>query len=72
MSATHDCPIEGCAATGLPMSILMCKAHWAEVPRDLQRAVYRAWRHGGVAEHAQAREDAIAHVEGREPEELFA
>jgi hypothetical protein len=82
MSATHKCPIDGCEVTDLPRSILMCALHWRKVPRDLQRAVNRAWRarnpttregsDGTVGDHLQACEDAIAAVEGREPRELFA
>jgi hypothetical protein len=38
--------------------------------------VHRAYRGrgvaGGLAQHLQAIEDAVASVEGREPEELFA
>lgn len=69
MSA-HDCPIDRCE-TKVPRSRLMCKRHWATAPADLARAVHRAYRNGGVAAHLQACEDAIAHVEGRQPE-LFS
>lgn len=76
MTRTHDCPVSGCETTNLPRTVLMCRRHWAQVPRGLQRLVYSAWRHrddpGGVARHLQACEDAIAAVEGREPRELFA
>ena len=40
---THDCPATGCTEQ-LPTSILMCKAHWARVPRPLQQQVIGAWR----------------------------
>ncbi len=55
----------------------MCAAHWRSVPGDLSKALYRAFARrkrgdaGARAEHAQAMEDCIAHVEGREPRELF-
>lgn len=74
---THDCVIEGCTAD-VPMHQLMCRGHWAQVPREIQRDVYAAWRdrragkHGARARHLQACEDAQAAVEGREPVELFA
>jgi hypothetical protein len=53
---------------------LMCHAHWREVPAELQREVYAAWRDrtndvpGGMRRHLIAMERAEAAVEGREPE----
>lgn len=79
--AKHRCPVnlpEPCEAQ-VPDTMLMCARHWRQVPRDLQRAVYRAWR-ARQAEldvgpafrgHLQACEDAIAAVEDRESRELF-
>jgi hypothetical protein len=73
----RDCPVGDCRAQ-IPNAMLMCKTHWKQVSRDLQRAVTRAWRERQAARssgkalraHMQACEDAIAHVEGREPEEI--
>lgn len=36
------CPAFGCKAA-IPSDYAMCGEHWAQVPRDLQAAVYRAW-----------------------------
>lgn len=72
---THDGPIKACTVTGLPHHIMMCPGHWRQVPRGLQRLVYAAWRGvgepGGRARHLQARENAIASVEDRDPVDLF-
>ena len=38
----RDCPV-GCGRTARP-GHLMCGPCWAEVPRELQRDVYRTWR----------------------------
>lgn len=76
MSDKHDCPVDGCAAQ-VPRSMLMCARHWRLVPDALQSAVYRQWRRrqrdddGAMADHLQACENAIAHVENRQPRELF-
>lgn len=75
----RDCPVDDCTVQ-IPNSMLMCKTHWGSLPQDLKTAVNRAWRARQAArssgramrDHMQACEDAIAHVEGREPEELFA
>lgn len=64
----HDCPIDGCDKS-VPSHILMCKKHWSQVPRDLQREVYRTYARGmGVAseEYAEARSAAVAEVELKE------
>ncbi len=37
---SHSCHIPPCR-TACPPSYLFCRQHWAMVPRDLQRAVYR-------------------------------
>ena len=62
----HRCPVQGCGVTGLPARLLMCSAHWHQVPAELQRAVLDAYDHRrGVGTlallHAQAA--AIAAIE---------
>lgn len=57
----HDCPGPACQAR-LPVQILACRRHWGQVPKDLQRAVYRAWRSGDAAAHAKARAAAAAQM----------
>lgn len=42
---THTCHAAGCSTTVEP-KLLMCLRHWRKVPRDLQRAVWRAYRAG--------------------------
>lgn len=77
MPEKSPCIVAGCP-NFKPHDHAMCRPCWRQVPRELQRAVYRAWRErgrdypGADARHLQALEDAAASVEGREPEELFA
>jgi hypothetical protein len=52
----HHCPIDGCNRRVLDHR-LMCGPHWRGVPADLQRRLYRAWKHGrgaGTDAHAAA------------------
>lgn len=59
---SHQCPREGCTED-VPTEKLACPADWARVPKPLQRAVYRAYRHGegvGSPEHIAAMDAAIA------------
>jgi hypothetical protein len=42
---THHCHAIACT-TAVPPRMLMCRRHWAQVPKDLQRAVWAAYRHG--------------------------
>jgi hypothetical protein len=42
---THHCHARGCRTPCEPER-LMCLAHWRMVPRDLQREVWRHYRHG--------------------------
>lgn len=61
----HECPVGECSLL-IPYEVLLCRRHWAKVPRDLQRKVYRAWRRGrgaGTPEHLEAMRQAIAAVE---------
>lgn len=61
----HECPVGACTVL-IPYAVLMCRRHWAKVPQDLKRRVYRAWRRGrgaGTAEHTDAITSAIAAVE---------
>lgn len=62
MSATHECPITACT-TRVPHEHLMCPPHWRKVPRDLQHAVYAAYRRDDLIAHADACTEAIAAVE---------
>jgi hypothetical protein len=61
----HDCPVGGCQHR-IPHFLLMCKAHWALVPAEIQRSVYRAWSRGagaGTQAHADAMVTAVLAVE---------
>lgn len=68
--ARHKCPANGCT-TMVPYHLLMCSAHWARVPAELQRVVYSTWnRCGGdftEPEYAKARQAAIDAVNSRAP-----
>ena len=63
----HECPIDGCTAM-VADRFLMCRSHWRRVPTALQSEVYDAWARrghdGGLQRYRQAREAAIAAVEG--------
>lgn len=52
------CPVPGCERR-CSSSYLMCRPHWAKVPKDLQNQVYRTWRNGDLAEYVEASEAAI-------------
>lgn len=41
----HHCHAEGCTKD-VPPKMLMCRRHWAKVPRQLQRLVWRHYRIG--------------------------
>lgn len=60
----HRCPIEGCTHQ-LPTHILMCKPHWAMVPKHVQQRVYKAWNGGAVQniqDYLTAKNEAINSV----------
>jgi len=40
---TTTCPVPGCDRTK-PSTHLMCKGHWAMVPKDLRDEVWSAWK----------------------------
>lgn len=61
---TEPCPVPGCLIRK-SRQYLMCRVHWARVPRDLQGAVYgayRAWRGDRISldELRDVQADAIA------------
>lgn len=41
----HECFVPSCHAE-IPVSFLMCFKHWKQVPKELQRAVWRHYRDG--------------------------
>jgi hypothetical protein len=57
----NDCAAEGCKEK-VARHLLMCRRHWAMVPRTLQRDVYRTWTNGGVGDYLKARQAAIDSV----------
>ncbi|MGH3184707.1 MAG: hypothetical protein ACRDOE_22755 [Streptosporangiaceae bacterium] len=59
-----DCPGPKCPGPA-GASMLMCPAHWRQVPKPLRRAVWRAWRRGagmGSQAHVAAMRAAIGAV----------
>ncbi len=80
----HDPPPRECAAIGCERTIetryIMCRDHWAKVPRALQTAIHEACRPGSggdlrasrrwVEAVADAVED-VARSEGRPPANRF-
>jgi hypothetical protein len=71
----HDCPVRGCARTGIPDDYLTCGPDWhrADDRPDLQRAVYREYAGGagllpsGLPSPplAEAQRAVIDHIEAR-------
>jgi hypothetical protein len=58
---THQCPGPLCEAHVDP-SMLMCPAHWYQVPKPIRAAVWRTWRRGagaGTPAHRAAMAAAI-------------
>jgi hypothetical protein len=60
----HKCPGPGCDKQ-VPADMLMCRAHWYQVPKALRNAVWAAWRRGegaGSPAHTAAITAAIEAV----------
>jgi hypothetical protein len=56
VAAAHQCPAGRCPQL-VPAGRLMCRGHWARVPRAARRAVRRSWAGGrgrGTAAHLAA------------------
>lgn len=53
--STHTCPGPDCEEQ-IERRKLACPPHWAQVPRELQQAVYAAYRRHGIGsgEHMNA------------------
>lgn len=68
---TKNCPVKGCKVQH-PVARLMCAAHWALVPRELQSEVWRYFRPGqlksGMASpmYMEAARNAIERAEREE------
>lgn len=56
-NTTHACPVGNCTLQ-VDNDVLMCPAHWRQVPGAIQRAVQAAWR-GGAGEGSLAHHSAI-------------
>ena len=56
-SNTHACPVGTCTGR-VSGDLLMCPAHWRQVPKAIQDAVRAAWR-GGAGEGSLAHHSAI-------------
>ncbi|MEM9149126.1 MAG: hypothetical protein AAGB19_01550 [Cyanobacteria bacterium P01_F01_bin.3] len=74
----HRCHAKGCSKV-VPEKMLMCRKHWAMVPKELQRAVWRHYRHGQEVDKNPSSEylaaalaaiNAVAVAEGRLPKTL--
>ncbi|MGH3189412.1 MAG: hypothetical protein ACRDPY_08615 [Streptosporangiaceae bacterium] len=60
-SLTHECPAPVCTDQVDP-DMLMCPAHWRQVPKPIRRAVWIAWNRGagaGSRAHVAAMRAAI-------------
>lgn len=74
MTDVLDCPVKGCSQRR-PRSNLVCRGHWYQLRREapaLALAVleeYRAYLGPDQSrEYYEARENALAHLDGREPD----
>ena len=69
MVAEHSCAATGCQAQ-IPRKLLMCRPHWASVPRALKRSVWDSYRPGQEldgeisADYLRAMAQAFAAVDG--------
>lgn len=72
---THTCHARGCE-TVVPPRLLMCLKHWRMVPRDMQTAVWRAYRPGQEVDKQPSQQylrvagaaiDAVARKESQQP-----
>ena len=63
--AVHECAIDDCTAQ-IPQDMLMCRPHWARVPRNLRHAVYRTYRNrqNNWSAYVAAVREARAAVQG--------
>ena len=70
----HVCHAEGCEIE-VPPKLLMCAKHWRQVPRTIQRAIWRHYRPGQevdkapTSEYVAVMKQAIAAVAGRSQNE---
>lgn len=61
----HVCPAVGCVSL-IPHRLLMCRTHWAMVPRDLARRVYAEYAaQPGSPQHREACDAATAAVDAQ-------
>lgn len=51
----HHCHAKGCS-TAVPPIMLMCRRHWAMVPKSVQREVWRHYRSGQCDDKRPSRE----------------
>lgn len=51
----HTCHARDCE-TAVPPEMLMCRKHWAMVPLETQRAVYRSYRKGQCVDKNPSRD----------------
>jgi len=62
----HTCPGPGPCTRQVGWGRLLCRDHWCEVPRPLQRALYQEWRDGNPsAEHREVVRQVIESVQGQ-------
>ena len=75
--ASHACHVPGCGIP-IPPKLLMCRRHWAMVPKGLQLAVWEHYRPGQELDkrpaHAylRAAREAIHAVLGKETAAVLA
>jgi hypothetical protein len=43
--------------------MLACRGHWFTIPKPLRDALWKAWKGGTVAEHAEVRAECVRFLE---------
>lgn len=66
---THKCAADGCKRE-ISLAYLMCRKHWAKVPRKLQKAIYRTVGDRDRTEYYFHVADAILAVQKAEGKQL--
>jgi hypothetical protein len=64
MNDLRECPVEGCTERH-KRSLLMCRSHWYQVPKNLRDELWAAYKHSGVLSerYLDVRESCIEAVE---------
>lgn len=69
LGASTICPVENCGV-GIPRTMLMCGAHWREVPHalkvEVRRSARKLWQEMSDEAYRLWKDDALAAIEAVE------